>query len=153
MNDDFVALTHCYFCGEADKILISKFPGRPNRAIREAHGKVIDMDPCNKCKEHMKLGIMLLVIDEEKSEPNWNKPPHGAERFIPNPHCTGHMCVITQDTAERMMSNNPDALEFALKHRWMFIDTKAAEQFGLLKEITRLETKKKPDKNAHERPV
>src|ERR1043165_3388894 len=124
-SDGFVALTKCYFCLKDDKLLLNTRPDKFNKHVAEAHGCVVDMDPCVECKKHMQDGIILISIDPEKSEPGWNK-----ER-IPNPYRTGGWWVIKEHAVKRMFNDHGGALAFALEHRWMFIDHKAAEQTGL----------------------
>lgn len=128
--DDHVALTRCYFCGEPDKILLAtkyyhtKSGMQPIHSLKPMHDKVIDMEPCSKCQEWMKQGIILLTIDEIKSDEGWNKQP------IPNPYRTGGFSVIRDEAFARMMPPG-EIREFALRKRFMFIDQEVAEKIGL----------------------
>src|SRR5678816_4437786 len=72
-----VALTKCFYCNADDKILLATrytHKGEPVNDLSPAHGKVLDMDPCNKCKELMGQGVILITIDNAKSQANWHKP-------------------------------------------------------------------------------
>ena len=138
-----VALTKCYFCGGDDKIVLNTLlTGQMAKKVEEMHGMVIDMEPCPKCREFMKQGVILLTIDSEKSEPGWNKPPSmdqgnpfyrkpsDRRQFIPNPYRTGGFFVLKDIAIEQCI--HPEAMaQWALKHRWMFIEHKAAEMIGL----------------------
>lgn len=127
MNDGFVALTRCYFCGEPGDILLNRHitgGHRTKQFIKEADGKVVDMRPCSKCKEFMKQGIILITIDDAKSEKDWDK------QSMPNPYRTGGWFVV-KDEAIREVVSPPDMADWAIKHRWMFIEHQAAEMLGL----------------------
>jgi hypothetical protein len=127
-----VALTKCFYCGEGDRILINKLLTESMaKRVESAHGCVIDMEPCNKCKEFMDKGVILITIDDAKSGANWNTPPPDKPtNWMPNPYRTGGFFVVTDDAVKRII-NNESTVEWALKHRWMFIDHEAAERIGL----------------------
>jgi len=128
-----VALTKCYFCGEDDRILLNKvFSERIANKVKAAHGKVVDMEPCQKCQEYMKQGIIVIVVDDEKSEPGWNKSS------LPNPHRTGHFTVLTDEAVTRFFGSSAD---WAIRRRFMFLDIKAAEKMGLIKAIEEMAKK------------
>lgn len=101
-SDGFVALTKCYFCNKDHQVLLSTRPHTFNRKVAEAHGKVIDMSPCNECEAFMKRGIILITIDHAKSEQDWNK-----ERMS-NPYRTGGWFVITEDAFKRIFMDTPE---------------------------------------------
>lgn len=46
-----------------------------NRRVNEMHGKTIGYmkEPCKQCKEWMKVGVILIICDKEKS-PDINDP-------------------------------------------------------------------------------
>lgn len=84
-----VALTKCFFCNKDDAIILNTklTPFFANR-VKEAHGKVISMDPCNKCRDFMKMGghrnHHRRLEERPGLEPTgWNRPldaepiPHG----------------------------------------------------------------------------
>ena len=74
--NNFVAMSRCFFCGEGKDILIN---GRM-RDISKYHNKVIDQEPCPKCAEYMKEGVILVSVkDEEESQ---------------NPYRTGKFAVV-----------------------------------------------------------
>jgi hypothetical protein len=128
-----VALTKCYFCGNDAGIAINtRLTPAHARNVEKMHGMVVDMTPCSECSGHMKKGVILITIDDKKSEKDWNKPPPccNGGPFIPNPYRTGGFFVITDDAVRRIF--HPEAMAaHAIKHRWMFIEHEAAEQIGL----------------------
>lgn len=127
-----VALTKCFFCGGDGTILLHKRLGD----ISEAHGKVCDMEPCSKCSEYMKQGIILIGIDDAKSGNGWSIPPDPGSRdhgnWVPNPYRTGAFVVIKDAALERAI-NPPELAAGAKKHRWMFIEHAALVQMGAIK--------------------
>jgi hypothetical protein len=122
-----VALTRCYFCGEADRIVLNtRLTEHLAKQVEEMNGKVMDLEPCAKCAGYMSKGILLLTIDPEKSELEWDKSP------LPNPYRTGGFFVVTDDAISRMLPEGK-LRDYALKTRWMFIAHEAAERIGLFK--------------------
>lgn len=130
--DNFeVGMLHCYFCQEPDTIIMnSRLTRAAADAVREAHGKILDMTPCSKCKEWMRQGVILITIDNDKSGKNWDKEK------IPNPYRTGGWLVVRDDYLKRVLSPGA-ALDFALQHRFMFVEHKAAEALGFFKTVAR----------------
>lgn len=131
---EHVALTRCFYCCEPDRILLAtryNQKGEPVRDLGPAHDKIIDMEPCQKCQDWMEKGIILIGIEEAKSEPGWNKPTK-LKRWMPNPHRSGAFAVIKKEAFDRMF---PDEFhEFAHKFRFMFIEHEAMEKLGIIKE-------------------
>jgi hypothetical protein len=72
----------------------------------------------------MKQGIILITIDGAKSDPGWEKSD------MPNPYRTGGFFVVKEEAVERLFSHQ-EALAFAKKHRWLFIEHEVAEQLGM----------------------
>lgn len=122
-----VALTKCYFCGKDDKIVLNqRLTETHAKSVESMHGKIIDMDPCTECGDLMKRGIMILVVDDSKSPDGWER-----ER-VPNPFRTGHVVVITEDAAKRLITDE-GLLNSVLKHRFTFMAYDAAVKTGLVK--------------------
>ena len=143
---EHVALTKCYFCGESDKILLAKTYNRtkngmePVHDLKPFHGKVVDMEPCQKCADYMKQGIILIGIDEAKSTPGWNKEK------IPNPYRTGPFLVVKEEAIDHfpLRGKGADNIRgFAKKYRFMFVEHEVLEKLGILP---------KEDKFAHNAP-
>lgn len=128
----YVAMTRCYLCGgDKDIILHTRM-----KDISEVNGKVVDMSPCNKCQELMKQGIIMITIDSEKSDKDWDKPKDGE---IPNPYRTGGFFVVKDEAVTRMLEGNQNYIDWVLKHRWMFIEHSVAEQIGLFDQLKEAE--------------
>lgn len=120
-----IALTRCYFCGEGASILLATNQ-RGNKQVKEAEGKVIDMNPCSICKSLMEQGVILIAIDPEKSDPGWENDP------MPNPYRTGGWWVIKDEGAKRVFPE--DVANRLIKDRWTFLDDAVAEMIGLYDE-------------------
>jgi hypothetical protein len=139
-----VALTKCYFCQGNNEIIINKLLSKSMKEnVEEMHGKIVNMHPCPKCKDMMKRGIILITIDNAKSEPGWSKPKstyHNGKEYpgMPNPYRTGGFFVITDDGMRRCLGDLP-AVDWAIKHRFMFIEHAEAEKIGLFS-VTPTET-------------
>lgn len=120
-----VALTKCYFCGKGDKIVMNAVL-TPERAakVEKLNGMITDMDPCNECRGYMKKGIIIIGIDSKKSEPNWHLPREGE---MPNPYRSGSFIVLREEAVRRMFNGEGGARDFALKHRWVFVEEEVCE--------------------------
>lgn len=127
---EHVALTHCFYCQEADKILLActyNEKGEPLKDLGSFNHCVIDMEPCQKCADWMKKGIILIGIDISKSKPGWEKEK------MPNPWRAGGWAVIKDEALQRIVLDKRTQ-EFALKHRFMFIEQKAMVKMGIVQE-------------------
>ena len=118
MKDNFeVALTKCFFCGENDKIVMNtRLNSRVAGAVKKAHGKVIDYEPCNDCKENMKKGVMVIETkDGEKGH---------------NPFRTGRIAVIKDDAIKELITDEV-LLGDVLDKRMMYIHESTSNQIHL----------------------
>lgn len=129
-----IAMTRCFFCQEDSTIVIAKHlateGGNLDKKFKQMHGKVVDMEPCPKCKKLMQLGIIIITVDSSKSEPEWWKAK------MPNPYRTGGWVVMKAESfAEMCDAIYPQPVgqaikQFGLKHRFHFIEHQVAEQIG-----------------------
>lgn len=69
---------------------------------------VWDYEPCEECKGHMTRGIILISVDESKSDDK------------NNPYRTGGWCVVSDDAIKRVFTAGP-SLDAALKKRCCFL--------------------------------
>ena len=123
-----VALTKCYFCNESNEIILhTRLTPFHASQVEKLNGMVINMNPCQKCEDLMKRGVILITIDNEKSAPGWEKPD-GGDNWMPNPYRTGGWFVVTDDATKRMFTSMAD---WAIKHRFIFIEHEAAKMIGL----------------------
>ena len=129
MDDKFsVALTKCFYCLEDNEIILNRrLTKHVADQVKEMDGKVVSMNPCPKCEEHMKQGVILLTFDPHKSDHDWDNPGKGK---IPNPYRTGGFFVIKDDALKRAV-NEPELVDLALKYRWMFIEHEVGVAWGL----------------------
>lgn len=121
-----VALTKCYFCGGSSDIIINqRLNPSSARKVEAMNGMVVSMDPCSKCVDYMRKGIILIGINPEKSEPGWDDA-----RKIPNPYRTGHFAVLTEAGFKRAIKAGP-SFDFGMAKRWMFVDEESIRALGL----------------------
>jgi len=135
VDNNFVALTRCYYCGEPNEIVIDRYLGHSHhgKGVSELQDKVIDMRPCNKCEELMKQGVMLIGIIPSMCDPNWSAPPKDkkqAEGWMPNPYRSGDVVVLKDDAIRRLI-NDPGMVNYALEKRWIFIDKEVLNMLGI----------------------
>ena len=116
-----VALIKCFFCGK-DKGIVMNTRLHPALACRveEMNGKAIDKEPCDKCKELMKQGIMFCSVrDGEKGD---------------NPYRTGNLCVIKEEACEKMF--DADFFKHIQKSRFAFVEDNMWYKMGFpVKEV------------------
>lgn len=122
MNKSYVGMYQCFFCGENIGILMDR---RLKNTI-PMHAGILNMDPCDKCKEYMKHGIILISVEDSTTEEDMKGP-------IPNPHRTGGWAVVKEEAIKRLPLNNKKLVELALKHRFIFLTSSAWNQLGLEK--------------------
>jgi len=111
---------NCFFCGEAIGLLLpgSKTTKFKKAGLADADGKMkssigcIDKEPCDKCKEYMKQGVILISIDEKKSQNDFE-----------NPYRTGGWCVVKDDYIKRVFESlgEKDLMDRTLKQRATFV--------------------------------
>ena len=89
------AITRCYFCGENKEIIMNtRLTEKAAQKIEEYNGKVIDMEPCDKCKELMKQGIMFISVRDGESGNN--------------PYRTGKLAVVKEEAVEKIYTKEMD---------------------------------------------
>jgi len=119
------ALFNCYLCGEEMGILI---PGARTQKFKEAglcdpDGKMhrsigcIDRNPCDKCKEYMKMGIIVISVKDGESGDN--------------PYRTGGWCVVKDRVFKEIMDAEDPVFISIMKRRVAFIEDKVWEMIGL----------------------
>ena len=113
----------CLACGtliDGPIIMNSKLSSEEAAKVKELHGQCIgySKELCNKCKEYCDLGLLIIEIDEEKSEPN-------------NPYRTGSLWVIGNDSdlAKHLLTTNFIINKGGCK--FVFIDKEVTKQIGL----------------------
>ena len=82
----------------------------------------IDLTPCEKCKEWMEKGILLMSISN-------NTTPEEIKGPLPNPLRTGGWTVVKDEELKPILSQSD--YDFAKKSRFMFITDEAWQMIGL----------------------
>jgi len=123
------AVPLCYYCGESKNeiLLLGRLKGGEDKeAPRNA---VWDFNPCDKCKEYMELGVIIVGIRD-------NEPP------TKTPFRTGQMVVVKEEALTRLKEQQPSVasiVDDAVKSRMMFMEESVGKTLGFwtktLKEI------------------
>lgn len=122
-----VALLKCFLCGGDGDIIIGKratSAPEGESKVEKMHGKIMHTEPCGKCKEYMKQGVIIITIDPEKSgdkiEDAWR---------------TGGWFVVKENAVKRMAEVSTDegkkAINQAISKRVLFMAHDIAETLGL----------------------
>ena len=141
------SLMMCYFCLEESSGVALLGNNRGKEAPRKG---VYDMNPCDKCKELMQQGIIVIGLrDGEQAKiasdhEDYKRAvdhllPHRRRNvgpFIPNPYRNGLWMVLSEDWAKRCITE--PLLSKLLRGRWTFIEEKDAEALGLMAEHRRI---------------
>ncbi len=112
----------CFICGEDSGEII--IPGLITKKNNLGHPEeaeaprraVWHKEPCPKCKEYMKQGIILLSVRNGENGDN--------------PYRTGKFVVIKEEAMKRMISTK-ELLTDVLKKRMCFIEDKVWNNLGL----------------------
>lgn len=103
------SLSLCFFCGEEkNEIVLAGAMKGDAEAPRQA---VWNYEPCDKCAEHMKQGIMLINVSNNGE---WR---------------TGKMVVLKEEAVRRIFFG--DVVEEVLKKRCAFVDQETWNAIGL----------------------
>jgi hypothetical protein len=98
----------CFYCGN-DKNQIVLMGRLPND--KEApKNTCFDKEPCDKCKEYMKQGVILVSVK------------NGSDRK--NPYRTGGWVVVKEDFVKRVFGEN-------MTSRFAFLEDEAWDKLGL----------------------
>jgi hypothetical protein len=112
------SLMQCFVCGEDVGVaLLGKLPGDEQAPHRICFGP--NDEPCDKCKDHMKMGIILISVrDGEEGD---------------NPYRTGGWCVVREEAIKRWLEegDNEELLTDILKRRMAFLPDEVWDMIGL----------------------
>ena len=110
----------CFVCAaiyDGSIVMNTRLSPTQAKKVEELNGQVVGYlpEPCEKCKELMSKGFLLVGIIEEKSDDK------------SNPYRSGNQWVVTNDYASRLLEKEPDILT----RGWSFIDIEIAKTIGL----------------------
>lgn len=112
-DKSYVGMTQCFICGGDKDILL-------DRHLKERfphHPICIDKEPCEKCKEYMRIGIIIISVrDGESGE---------------NPYRTGGFWVVKEETIHKLITDNDELVNSILKSRVMYMDDSTVKAVGL----------------------
>ena len=123
------SVEQCFVCfKDVGVILFGKINTGKYGEDPEAPRKVClgpNSEPCNECKKHMEMGVILISIrnGEESEEGN-------AGNF--NPYRTGGWCVVRDEAITRWLGgDNDELLAGILKKRMAFLPDEVWDMIGL----------------------
>jgi len=108
-----VGMSTCYLCGETKEILLdtrlrNKLP----------HSACYDKEPCTKCKDYMKQGIIIISVRDGE--------------FGDNPYRTGGWWVVKEQVIIDII-HDEEPRNNILKERVLFMGDKVCDNIGLKK--------------------
>jgi hypothetical protein len=111
------SLITCFYCGEDSGVVL--FGHLPNDAEAPHRAGCIDRQPCPKCVERMKQGIILISVrDGEEGD---------------NPYRTGGWVLLKEEALLRVGIHPQELLDDILKRRVAFIPDNTWAMLGLPK--------------------
>ncbi len=109
-----VGMATCFVCGEVKHLLLDR--RLKNSLPREA---CYDKEPCDKCKEHMKQGIIFISVLKGAAGDN--------------PYRTGRFFVVKEEAVKRMPIQE-DLKVSILKSRISFVEDEVLDNLGFPKQ-------------------
>lgn len=114
------SLDVCFFCMKPRGVALFGMMRGDREAPREV---CMDHEPCDTCKKWMEQGVVLISVDEKKTEDKQN------------PYRSGGFCVVKEDFIRRAVVPQ-ELAEDICKKRVAFIPDDAWDALGLPKEST-----------------
>jgi len=124
-------LENCFICNQPKGVILyGQIGNKVKKAVKSAglevdsdgqapNGLILDEEPCTKCAEHMKNGVILVSV---------RKPSNKEEEK--NPYRTGGWVVVRDEAIQRMVQPAERA-ESILKKRMAFVPDEAWDLIGL----------------------
>lgn len=109
-DKSYVGMDLCFYCQEPKGVVLNR--RLANTLPRAA---VYDRTPCDKCKEWMSQGIILISFSEKLTTD------------LQNPYRTGGWAVVTEDAAKKMFTSH----ENIMRMRFAFVTNEAWVLVGL----------------------
>lgn len=112
-----LAITRCFYCGhDKNQIIMNKILSeKAAEKVEKMHGEVIDMEPCDKCKKYMELGIILISCANNDPE-----------------YRTGGWVVISEDGFKKLeYIMDKELYEQILKQRFCMVPDHLWNDLGL----------------------
>lgn len=109
------SISVCAICGRDKNELI--IPGRLKGDVKAPLRAVWNTEPCDKCKEHMKLGVIVICVNEKLT----------TDRN--NPYRDGRIAVVKDEAISRALSS--EMAENVLEWRFCFVPDTIWDDMGL----------------------
>lgn len=106
----------CFICGEDNGEIM--LPGRLPGDEQAPHRGVWHKEPCPKCIDWMKQGVILISVNEAKTDDQ------------ENPYRTGGWCVVTDEAIKRWPIDD-DMRDSMIERRMAWIEDEVWDGLGL----------------------
>lgn len=118
-------LQNCFLCGESKGIILAgsscnrlaQSAGYDSYERMGSRGMCTDMEPCDKCQDYMKQGIIVIGVDPEKTTDQ------------KNPIRTGHFSVIREEAMMQILP--PEVGERVKQARVLFMPGQEMVEMGM----------------------
>jgi hypothetical protein len=114
------AIPKCFYCLEdKNEVILAgrmKAKGGGDADMEAPRGAVWDNEPCDKCKEYMKQGIILISVKDK-------------DEGKPNPYRTGGWIVVKEDWIRRTIQTPEERQKF-LDRRFAFVTDTVWDRIG-----------------------
>ena len=128
------SISQCFYCGEDDKIILTGKDGEKmaldmghEDGQMPMHCGVIDMEPCTKCRDYMKEGIIIIGM-KDGEDPNKDI----------NVYRTGQFYVVKDGLFKALKEGAPEEtvkiIDGILYNRWTFMEESVLKALGLMDE-------------------
>jgi len=131
------SITKCFWCGEDIGVkLFGKIGKNDDEAPRHI---IVNYEPCNKCKEAFKQGILMIGVSEDQVIDNM---PPISESCGVKLYPTGAHAVVTEDFAKFIFKDIPkEELDTILKARKVLMPSEHVIQLLKALEVNEEENK------------
>ena len=110
------AVPLCFFCNQPKNEVI--LAGHMKNDMEAPRNAVWNWEPCDKCKEYMEKGVILISVNEKLSKGD-----------LDNPYRTGGWVVVKDEAIKRLI--NSELAADILKKRAAFIPDEAWDMMKL----------------------
>ena len=110
------AIPKCFYCGQDKNEII--LAGKMKGDQQAPQGMIWDEQPCDKCMEFMKEGVILISVNEQLTTD------------VKNPYRTGGFAVVREEMIRRLVQPQQLAKQI-IKRRVAFIPDEVWHAIGL----------------------
>jgi hypothetical protein len=111
----------CFYCGEDDGTVV--LAGKMKGDAEAPHKAIWTKEPCPKCKDYMKQGIIFIGVRDGEASLSPGE----------NPYRSGQFLVVKEEAVKRMLEEkSPALLADILKQRVAFLEESTLRAIGAI---------------------